>query len=106
VSALDCNGACAHGDAIEARTKCSAEEHLAIKERVEYFMIETTGHQTWAGLLTGQCVVCSSTLALQMCVLACGKPCPTTDALPFGEPDDVAHAECVIRLNLRPAVQA
>ncbi len=80
---------------------CIQAEHLAIKERVEFFMLETTGHQRWAGLLTGQCKECQSTLALQLC-LVCSEPCASVDALPWGNPEDerVGHFACIARTML------
>lgn len=74
---------------------CSPAEHDAIKERVEYFLLETRNHQKWGGVLTGECALCDSTLALDCCTI-CREPCPTTDALPWGPPADetVAHFEC------------
>jgi hypothetical protein len=78
---------------------CLPAEHAAIKERVEYFLLETDGHQQWAGLLTGQCKVCFSTLALECCAI-CTTPMPTTDMLPWGEPSEERHVhfECGVRL--------
>lgn len=78
---------------------CSRQEHDAIKQRVEYFKLETIDHQQWGGLLTGNCVLCGSTLALQCCGI-CGEPCPTTDALPWGPPenDAVSHFSCAAQL--------
>ncbi len=82
---------------------CSKEEHLAIKTRVEYFMLETRDHCEWVdhGLLVGNCTECRSTLALHICKL-CKEACPTTDELAWGNPvDDVyVHAACAIRLTL------
>lgn len=78
---------------------CGHGEHDAIRSRVEYFRLETRDHQKWNGMVTGQCVECGSTLALQCCAL-CGEACPTTDALPWGPPadEDVAHFECAARV--------
>ncbi len=80
---------------------CSRAEHDAIRTRVEYFMLETTGHANWGGMFTGQCTYCSSTLALMCCKL-CKEPCPTTDMLPWGKPgdDEVVHARCAIEITL------
>ncbi len=82
---------------------CSREEHDAIRTRVDYFMLETKDHERWLGLLTGQCVLCNSTLALPLCSLGCGEACPSTDALPWGGEDEVAHFSCVARVMLSTA---
>jgi hypothetical protein len=80
---------------------CIQAEHNAIKERVEFFMLETRRHEEWLGLLTGECVECGSTLSLQCCAI-CAEPCATSDALPWGKKEDetVAHFSCVARAML------
>lgn len=82
-------------------SKCTHEEHDLIRSEVHYFMAETEGHQKWAGVLSGQCRLCSSTLALELC-LVCSEPCPTSDALPWGNPADerVGHFSCIAQTLL------
>lgn len=73
---------------------CTLATHDALKADVALFEESTTGRQTWAGLLTGQCSSCSSTLALHVCML-CMQPCASTDSIPWSGEDDVVHFGCL-----------
>ena len=55
-------------------SRCTAASHAAIQMSVALFKHCTNGRQAWAGLMTGQCLECQSTLALPMCSLNCGEP--------------------------------
>ena len=86
--------------------QCSPQEHDAIRTRVDYFLLETHRHERWMGLITGECNVCNSTIALNLCRI-CREPMPTTDQLPWGlEDGDYAHATCAMETMLNaPALR-
>lgn len=77
---------------------CTHETHDALRADVALFEEKTTGREAWAGLLTGQCTECLSTIALPLCAL-CPDPCPSGDALPWGPEGEgrVAHFGCAAK---------
>jgi hypothetical protein len=82
---------------------CTAETHALLRTDVDLFEAAIVGRAVWGDLLVGNCRLCSSTLALQLCGV-CNEATPSGDQLPYvdrkGE-DRVGHFACLVRRAIR-----